>query len=521
MAALETRRAIAKRVAQKIRDEQAEKEREQKTHHLKWRRAASSSKGDSDINNSGNNQTKKKKDKEQLEQDKNVALVEEALHPKILYLDLVQTTSILLIPTLARIAQKYTKKDHANGQVDHSQQVASQRPRNEYSSVLWKEADGTEGVEIDVDAAAAAVATEEAAIATEEAAKKEGQVHYTSVPTNSKEDDEDDSPKENTTHNKDTMDGDKNDLDPQPDDLLEVVLHTMWNVIRSKQPIDSSNTTTSDIDNNLPPLLTTDMVQTLLLENGEVERANDAKLIQDMVDVVSTTTAEQRFDMAAFLTALTSDLQDWDAGCEDRTSTYVYDILGSGTLDSFEQLPSPSSSRSNSSHGSTKRGVEEAEKGASEKATNDDEEDNEDDNQEDNEEDNKETGPNNDARNNHTTQHPTAERAIATNSAKVIDTVVDAYGSTATMVLIWITYVCHSGTYASLVLATDPFTTECEDESFDCTLAKTVYTWLIVAVMLAGFGFCVLLPLAYGNHPTKRDPCRMFIATILAGVITL
>ena len=500
---------MAERVAHKIKQEQAEKERWKKTHHLKWRLGNTRNTQEKEeeegalhtsITSSGRG--KKQKRKKLKEKEKNLALVQEALHPKILYLDLVQTTSILLIPTLARMGQAY------NGKV---------------ANKIWN-------------------------------------VDHGMPPE-----------KPATNPAKDQT----SDLDPQPDDLLEVVLQSMWSVIRSKQNQTTRSSVTKGMEdgpNSAPLLLTAEMVQILLLENGEADKANDAQLVQEMVDVVSTTAgvveaAPLLFDMPALVRALTWDLAEYPVGSEDTMSTYVYDILGQETLGAFEQLPATPTQPTvrkdigksdlsisidnltldndesdqgpgvnttrkwtgNSAmpisieHGALdndegqpempdEQGVDEAELGQEVEVQ-------EEKLQQDNEQ--ATDGNSNTSHNGRPSSIGFRERAFVAHSAKVIDTVVDSYGSTVTTVLIWITYVCHSGAYASLVLATDPFTTECPDQTFGCTLGKTVYTWLIVAVMLATFGFAVLLPLSYGNHPTKRDPVRMMVATVLAGVITL
>jgi hypothetical protein len=63
------------------------------------------------------------------------------------------------------------------------------------------------------------------------------------------------------------------------------------------------------------------------------------------------------------------------------------------------------------------------------------------------------------------------------NSIRIIDTVLDSYGSSVALLLIWLTYICQLGTYASLVLSTDPFVYECTETTFGCTLVKTIISW--------------------------------------------
>jgi hypothetical protein len=68
-------------------------------------------------------------------------------------------------------------------------------------------------------------------------------------------------------------------------------------------------------------------------------------------------------------------------------------------------------------------------------------------------------------------------RSLNENTMKIIDSVLDSYGSSAALLLIWLAYICHSATYASLVLTTDPFVYECTESTFGCTLLKTIYSW--------------------------------------------
>ena len=66
------------------------------------------------------------------------------------------------------------------------------------------------------------------------------------------------------------------------------------------------------------------------------------------------------------------------------------------------------------------------------------------------------------------------------------------------------------------ILSTDAFTVNCEDfanfddGSFGCTLASTIISWMLVAVLLVLLGFVVFVPLAIGNHPTDRRLCKYF-----------
>mgnify|MGYP000063311636 CR=1 FL=1 len=189
--------------------------------------------------------------------------IEEALHPKILYLDPVQITSILLMPTLARMGQ------------EEEQTLQAQQPSEKPQSLETKPS-----------------------------------------------------------------------LDP-PAGMFDLVLQTMHTVLRSKQQEDD------DPDNGGSPVwVTPELVQTLLLENGEMEKARNPKLIQEMVAMATTTSTSTRtnsrggvecglygkFNVQALIQAVTSDLSDWKVGSEDQQSTYNHDIFESHSLDDIGSI---------------------------------------------------------------------------------------------------------------------------------------------------------------------------------------
>ena len=64
------------------------------------------------------------------------------------------------------------------------------------------------------------------------------------------------------------------------------------------------------------PILDEQLVESLLLEYGEVERAQNSELIRDMVAVAQTSSG--RLDHAALLQAVSMDLQEWEVESEDR-----------------------------------------------------------------------------------------------------------------------------------------------------------------------------------------------------------
>lgn len=151
----------------------------------------------------------------------------ELLNPTFVYLDLVQTASMLLIPTLAGIAQKW-------------------KQRNELFDL--------------------ALEGEQSGDANVGGQKEEDRVIV------------DDSSLKN---------------------LIQDVLHILF---KNSEPCKGA------------PLVTSELVEGLLLENQEGERAKDSALIQRMVDAARSPSG--LLDEEAFLNALTSDLNGYEDGCE-------------------------------------------------------------------------------------------------------------------------------------------------------------------------------------------------------------
>jgi hypothetical protein len=69
-----------------------------------------------------------------------------------------------------------------------------------------------------------------------------------------------------------------------------------------------------------------ELVVNLLIKYGELERANNPKLVQDMVKAAQSTTG--CLDVESFVNAISSDLTDWMVGSEDALSTLFEDVFG-------------------------------------------------------------------------------------------------------------------------------------------------------------------------------------------------
>jgi hypothetical protein len=77
-------------------------------------------------------------------------------------------------------------------------------------------------------------------------------------------------------------------------------------------------------------------VEALLLKNGEYERAQNPRLIREMVEAARSSSGT--FDDEAFINALSSDLGCWDVDGDERLSTFFYDVFGTETLAEVDRL---------------------------------------------------------------------------------------------------------------------------------------------------------------------------------------
>lgn len=197
---------------------------------------------------------RKSRDEEirQEAQEEEMDVQAERLNPTFAYLDLVQTASILLIPTLAGIAQ--TRKQRSN------ERMVSGAGESSVDPALEEQPHG--------------------------AGDSNGGPPETFDQGGQQEEDHvvDDSSLKN---------------------LMQDVLHILF---KNSEPFDGQS------GKGGAPLVTPELVEGLLLENQEEERAKDSALIQRMVAAAHSSSG--RLDEEAFLNALTSDLNGYEEGCE-------------------------------------------------------------------------------------------------------------------------------------------------------------------------------------------------------------
>ena len=72
--------------------------------------------------------------------------------------------------------------------------------------------------------------------------------------------------------------------------------------------------------------MTEDVVRQLLLNFGEVQRAQDPSLLREMVEAARSSSG--LFDEEAWMNAISSDLGDWEVGGPTRVSSFFEDVFG-------------------------------------------------------------------------------------------------------------------------------------------------------------------------------------------------
>jgi len=292
-------------------------------------------------------------------------------------------------------------------------------------------------------------------------------------------------------------------LRPKPPTLIKDVLQMLLKDIYST-------------DGQWPPVVDEDLVEGILLEFGEGERAQDKKLIREMVQVASSPSG--RLDEQAFLNALTNDLEDWKVGSEDEVSTLFADVFGGG-FGPAEQSDGEEIS------------AEELEEDVEGRTTS--------------------------VSIGEKTKKMASNLDLGGALDSNIDYVVDSHSSVILVMLIWCFYIMISFSYA--VLFQSVVKKPCEDrenpDTFGCQLGGTLWVWyvsilfydltsilgvrrlqgqsliivlseiiadrFILAVFLSLFGLITIVPLSIGNNPNKREPRRFLLSLIVTAAYTV
>jgi hypothetical protein len=281
--------------------------------------------------------------------------------------------------------------------------------------------------------------------------------------------------------------------------LIQLVLHNFYQL--SSAPTTSDTTGTSPPGHPHPPKITARLIQILLKENGEMERANDPELIQRMMQVAGAYGGSGDdpdkaicLDATSLLAALTGDLHDWQVGIEDRQSTYVQDIFGVEMLSSFDRLgkeyhyhpgpktklawatsgiqsvgrpkqqhhQSPMKDRTDTStvsHKPTIPGIRILSTDSEIKAEN---------------------IPSSNINTSENEVEDVVQLANrGSNGTTTIDRVVDQNASNLTMLLAWLTFIGYAGTWVPVLLDLAPVQITCDKDTFGCVLGDTILKWYV------------------------------------------
>jgi hypothetical protein len=381
------------------------------------------------------------------------ALVEEMKQPKMMYMDIVQMTSTLMIPTIARYGQEWKN--------NHRFSSETERVKEETEPVVQPANDASKDASSDEK--------------KEPESSTEIEVLRTFAPS------EDNSPLEKYQEEESPV-----LLPPEiSPDLLEFILNKLWTVAATTaadEPDDSSGFRHSTVRLSSallkPPKLDRYLVELLLVNCGLHEWAYDDDLIQRMVDVAKSPTG--CLDARAFVSALTSDLDAWQVDDELKESTYACDVFGPDGVNVFplgkrrkesiskhvsSDAPDPSDSHEIGNGNGDEDGnqLQNSAESLVDRGTRKSEDD------------------------------EVEENAVRIRMAKAVDFVVDAFNSFCGLILIWGVFICFSGSYVSLVLTLPAFQVSCdptlsEGEQFGCVLVGTIWSWLVVALLLVLFG---------------------------------
>jgi len=285
-----------------------------------------------------------------------------------------------------------------------------------------------------------------------------------------------------------------------------------------------------DIGEIESPVVDEAFIQYLLVSHGEIERANDTKLVREMAELAQS--ASGTFDEEALINAISSDLELWDPANEDTPSTFFQDVF---------QLPLPKrgiklQAEPLDEDGKTNQGppvlnADDEEKKETEEEEAQDEEDKDIENMPGNsEENNKKRGffawkkrrrdrakKQREERKEKRKEKKKVGAGFNTRNS-TLDLVVDNHSSVVVVVMIWVFYIFSVGVYGSVVLqvtTAEEFWDDCGLEDFWCTLFETIYSWAFFAIVLSLFGLIFIIPLSVGNGPRRRTFPGQFFAFLV------
>jgi len=342
-------------------------------------------------------------------------------------------------------------------------------------------------------------------------------------------------------------------LRPKPENLIEDVHKMMMAAIEDDEydRAEAARVGGGDFVSSLAqdtaqqlPVLNEKFVRRLLECCGEYERAAEPELIAEMVcmatgtgDAGSDSCTESTdepvlFNVEALVRALTSDMEAWQVGCEDKFSTVWADVMGFESLKEYEEVRLVKSKESGKKAGN-RTPVDDHDSSNSRDDLSPQE-------SKDLERGQLRSGGSNNAKasvevvtfqeeGNNEIDTPASLDVHAIRrepTATHIDYVADISRSVPYTVFLWVFYVTTALCYMTLFQATPIVQGNCRGSEFGCTLAGTIWSWLMLAIGLVLAGYLIMTPISLGNSAILRSNkvaafCFVWTAIVAAIPYTL
>ncbi len=234
-------------------------------------------------------------------------------------------------------------------------------------------------------------------------------------------------------------------------------------------------------------------VESLLRAYGEDECADDPELVAQMVECATVSGKPGRgistFDVEVFSAALTSDIQSWEKGIEDRLSTPFFDVHG------FDPI-SHTTLRSSGIEQVTNTSMIESQE-VFEGQTRDE------------------------VRHNSDTEEIgwwPVDKLLPTGPS--IDSVIDTHQSILFLMANWAYFIFSVTVYMTFINATNYDIFHC-GQKYNCILINRIWTWFSLGFLLTFGGMIIMMPISLANDPYKFPWYNALISAMTLIVFTL
>uniref|UniRef100_A0A7S2VG97 Uncharacterized protein n=1 Tax=Entomoneis paludosa TaxID=265537 RepID=A0A7S2VG97_9STRA len=255
------------------------------------------------------------------------------------------------------------------------------------------------------------------------------------------------------------------------------------------------------------PFVDEALIQLLLIQHGEIERANNPRLVKEMVALAQSPSGV--LDIQALTQAVSSDLSCWDVTNEDTPTTFFYDVFN-------EAVPGVKTILRKQDQDLMKKDKEQEQASVPEQSEPDIETasmNNK--NQVDEEDPPKQPGilgrcckflfP--------IIYANRFEKPTFITSLSGIDMAVDMTASIWVHVFTWVSYILNVLIYASMTIRSPRLDHSCNSSSiYWCKIAETIFSWFVIACVLIIYGVGYIVPLSIGNSATDRSARRSFFS---------